>query len=107
LSSGVEHMALIVHNNCMMTNPLVQQEEMRQILLQKYGWTNNQAESTFNQLNKSQIGDPISFALSESSRLQNMFKGLTVVPLLYDIYSDRLYIVKEMSVLNIHANVRA
>ncbi len=101
LTSGVTYMALLVHNKCLMSNPLKRKEILKRILVQDHGWDSNTVEESFDEFAAAkQIGDPVTFGLAESSRLRNIFKGLTVVPLLYDIYSDRLFIIKELPVEN-------
>lgn len=94
LSAGVKYMALIVHNQCLMTNPAAQKGQAEHVLMSNHGWTKSQLENVFHYLAQCQIGDPISFALIESERLHKLFKGLTVIPLLYDVHSDRLFIIK-------------
>ncbi len=99
LSSGITYMALLVHNKCLMSDLSKRKSLVKRILVQEHGWEINNTEKAFDDFAKAkQIGDPVSFGLAESARLQNIFKGLTVVPMLYDIYSDRLFIIKEVSI---------
>ncbi len=94
LGAGINYMALIVHNKCLMSNPFEQKEPLQKALQTKHGWNDQQLADAFGHFASRQIGDPISFALSERDRLQDLFKGLKVIPLLYDVYSDRLYVIK-------------
>ncbi len=94
LTAGITYMALIVHNQCLMSNPSAKKGQAEQVLFDKHGWTKDQLENAFHYLAQCQIGDPISFALRETERLHSLFKGLTVVPILYDVYSDHLSIIK-------------
>ena len=94
LSAGITYMALIVHNKCLMTNPFVQQKQFEEALIQKHGWTKEQLQEAYDHFTERKIGDPTSFAIAEAQRLQNLFKGLTVVPMLYDVFDDRLFVIK-------------
>jgi carbonic anhydrase len=96
LSSGITYMALLVHNKCLMSNPFDRKALVKRILVQEHGWSGDKVEKSFDEFaNAKQIGDPISFGVKEAERLHSLFKGLIVVPMLYDIYSDKLFIIKD------------
>jgi SulP family sulfate permease len=96
LSAGITYMALLVHNKCLMSKPQERKELLKRILVQEHAWDGDYVDKAFDEfVSSKQIGDPISFGTHEAARLQNLFKGLTVVPLLYDIYSDKLFIINE------------
>jgi len=98
LSSGIRYMALLVHNKCIMSNPNKVRSEFLRVLIQDHHWNEDQAEQVFDLcVSYGQIGEPISFALDESKRLRGLFANLTVVPLLYDVDSDRIFLVRQES----------
>ena len=98
LSAGIKYMALIVHNKCLMTDPLEQKRHIEDALIGEHGWTKEQLGEALDHFTERKIGDPVSFAIEESNRLEKLFKSLKVVPLLYDLFSDRLFIIKAAAV---------
>ncbi|MBX9685872.1 MAG: SulP family inorganic anion transporter [Candidatus Obscuribacterales bacterium] len=96
LSSGIEHMALVVHNNCIMSDPFNKKEIFVETLNKVHGWTKEKAESFFDlKADRLEIEDPVDFALEESKRLSTLFPQLNVVPLLYNVDNDRLFLIKD------------
>lgn len=96
LSAGITYMALLVHNKCLMSDPFDRKPLIKRILVQEHAWSEENVEKSFDEFaNTRQIGDPISFGIQEAGRLENLFKGLTVTPLLYDVYTDKLFVIKE------------
>ncbi len=96
LASGIQYMALVVHNKCLMSDPNQQREQFINILVHEHSWTHEQAEVYFDRCASNlEIDDPIEFALEESSRLQDLFRSLIVVPLLYNVDNDRLFLIKD------------
>ena len=98
LSAGLKYMALIVHNRCLMSNPFEKRDVVLECLTKEHGWTNYKAEAFFDRVaNEKEIDDPIDFVIDETTRLTNLFKKLVVVPMLYNVDNDRLYLVKDGS----------
>ena len=96
VSSGIEYMALITHNKCLMSNPYAQEKNVLSALSTRCGWQHAQAQDFFTeQATARAIADPVQFVLAESERLSDLFKGLTVVPLLYCVDDDNLYLVRQ------------
>jgi len=96
LSTGIEYMALIAHNHCVMSNPRERRDAFVNMLRDRHGWTHEQALSFFDQHAASrEIDDAIDFSIKESRRLGALFRGLKVVPLLFMLEDNCLYLVKE------------
>lgn len=103
LSSGIEYMALVVHNQCVMSDPFSKKTQFVKILSADHGWSENDASEFFDKHASSrEIDDAINFALEESERLHNLFNKLTVVPLLYNVEDNRIYLIKDW--VTIHAS---
>ncbi|MBS2008551.1 MAG: SulP family inorganic anion transporter [Cyanobacteria bacterium SZAS TMP-1] len=96
LSTGIEYMALVAHNHCVMSNPQEKREAFVASLRDRHGWTHEQALSFFDQHAQSrEIDDAIDFSIKEARRLSTLFRGLKVVPLLFMLEDNCLYLVKE------------
>ncbi len=95
VSSGINYMALITHNKCLMSDPFAQQQNVLDAL-DTCGWSADRSRTFFDeQATARGISDPVQFALTEAERLETMFSGLNVVPLLYCVDDDRLYLIKD------------
>jgi SulP family sulfate permease len=96
LSAGIEYMALITHNKCLMSNPYTEERSVLETLSTRCGWKEDRARSFFYEQSTARgISDPVQFVLSESDRISALFKGLKVIPLLYSVDDDKLYLVNE------------
>lgn len=96
LSTGIEYMALIAHNHCVMSDPHVKRGAFVSALTGKHGWSNDQALSFFDEHASSrEIDDAIDFSIKESRRLSNLFRGLKVVPMLFMLEDNLVYLVKD------------
>lgn len=96
LSAGITHMALIVHNKCIMSAPYQKKGDFVKTLHEIHRWTGDSAERFFDDnVGLLEIEEPVNFALEESQRLCALFPRLIVVPLLYNVDNDRLYLLRE------------
>ena len=96
LSTGIEYMALIAHNHCVMSDPHVKRGAFVSALTGKHGWSDDQALSFFDEHASSrEIDDAIDFSIKESRRLSNLFRGLKVVPMLFMLEDNLVYLVKD------------
>ena len=92
---GINHFALIGHNNCSMRDISTRKEEMI-VGLVRAGWEKHKAESHINQFADSfEIGNEIDFLLSETKRIRQMYPRLVVAPMFYKLEDNRLYLVAE------------
>jgi carbonic anhydrase len=93
---GVLSIALITHTQCGMVNLDDRKEPFVQGLVDRAGWERTAAEEHFaNFAPASEIGDEVSFACSEADRLGQLYPGVQVVPLLYKVEDDRLYLLEK------------
>jgi len=96
LSGGIEYMALIAHNHCVMSDPHVKRGAFVSALTMKHGWSDDQASSFFDQHASSrEISDAIDFSIKEARRLNSLFRGLKVVPMLFMLEDNLIYLVKD------------
>jgi len=95
-SKGLKYMALIAHNHCAMANTGELRSGFVSTLISEHGWNAETAQSFFEDHARSrEIGNEIDFVLHESRRLKRLFSGLTVVPLIYLLETERLYLLRE------------
>lgn len=96
VSSGIEYMALITHNKCLMSDPFSRREAVLETLSKDCAWSQESASVYFDeQATDRGISDPIEFALSEAQRIHELYPKLKVVPILYCVDDDKLYLIKE------------
>jgi sulfate permease, SulP family len=101
LSKGVRHMALIAHNSCAMSNTALHRDAFVAVLCEKYNWKRPQAVEFFdNHARSHDIGNEIDFVLQEAHRLSSLFPGLMVVPILFRVEDDRLYLIYDWLIAN-------
>ncbi|MEP7264977.1 MAG: carbonic anhydrase [Bacteroidota bacterium] len=93
---GVEHIAIIGHNNCGMVNLIARKDQFVNGLVEKAGWDKEWAEEHFFQnAPSSEIGNEIDFVASEAKRIRLRYPKITVAPMLYNVDDNKLYLVKE------------
>ena len=93
---GVSHVALIGHTQCGMVNLAPRKEAFIRGLVERAGWTPQQAEEHFNTfMPMHEIVNPVDFILAEASRLRAKYPKITVAPMLYKVEDNRLYLLKE------------
>ena len=94
LSRNINYMALIAHNHCAMANTAQQRDNIVDVLSERYGWDRPKALSFFDSHARSrEIGNEIDFVLQEAKRLATLFPGLVIVPILFRLEDDRLYLI--------------
>ena len=92
----VRHIALIGHNNCGMVNLVARKEQFINGLVNKAGWNREWAEEHFMHFAPMfEIGNEIDFVTSEAKRLRLRYPKITVIPMLYKVEDNRLYLIKE------------
>ena len=93
---GISYIALIGHNQCGMVNLVARKELFIQGLVERGGWNKEQAEEHFmNFAPLFEIGNEIDFVLSEAKRLRIKYPKVPVVPMLYKVEDNRLYLLSE------------
>jgi SulP family sulfate permease len=94
ISKGVRHMALIAHNDCAMANTAQHRKQFVEVLSNEIGWEGKKAEEFFDEHARSrEIGNEIDFVLQEAQRIEGLFPGLRVLPLLFRVDDGKLYLI--------------
>jgi carbonic anhydrase len=93
---GVRHIALMGHNHCGMVNLHERKGQFIQGLIDRAGWTKEQAEQHFDQFSPQfEIGNEIDFVSSEVIRLRERYPRITIAPMLYRVEENRIYLIDE------------
>lgn len=93
---GVSAIALIGHNSCGMVNLAARRELFIEGLVERAGWSKEEAEAHFLQFSSMyEIGNETEFILSEVKRLRLRYPKAAVAPMLYKVEDNRLYLLKE------------
>ncbi len=92
---GVRHIVLIGHNQCGMVNLLSRREQFIQGLVEGAGWIRQAAEEHFAQFAPEfEINNEIDFVLSEAKRLKSKYPKIEIVPLMYRVEDNFLYLIR-------------
>jgi carbonic anhydrase len=93
---GVGTIALIGHNNCGMVNLIARKEQFISGLVEKIGWQRNLAEDHFTHFAPMfEIVNEVDFVMNEAERLRTRYPGILVVPMLYKVEDNLLYLIEE------------
>ena len=96
VAAGIEYMALIAHNKCLMSDPYAEEKKVVEALETRCGWKPDYAQAFFDEQSTARaISDPVQFLLVESQRITALFKALRVIPLIYCVDDDKLYLVNK------------
>ena len=92
---NIQHMALIGHNQCGMSNLIQRKDQFIQGLVKNAGWSVQQAEKQFNtESPESEIGNEVDFILQETKRLQTLYPKIMIAPMMYLVEKNMLYLVR-------------
>jgi carbonic anhydrase len=93
---GVKTIALIAHNQCGMVNLASKKQAYINGLIEFAGWDKERAEENFLQFAPLfEIEDEIDFTVLEAKRLRNKYPKILIVPLLYKLEDNLLYLINE------------
>lgn len=93
---GVSAIALIGHTNCGMVNLKAKQDSFVLGLEKRGGWSRGSAEKHFlRNATKYDIGNEIKFVSSEAKRLRLSYPGVEVVPMIYRVEDNLLYLIRK------------
>jgi carbonic anhydrase len=93
---NVSQIVLIGHNNCGMVNLHARKDQIISGLVEKAGWQPQWAEDHFNQFAPLfEIGNEVDFVIAEAKRLRIKYPKISVVPMVYLVENNRLYLVQE------------
>ncbi len=93
---GLKHFAIIGHDNCAMANLNPKRESFISGLVNGAGWNRQAAEEHFNCFAPLyEIGNEIDFTLYQARKLRIRYPQITIVPMLYKIDDNLLYLIEE------------
>src|SRR3989339_893018 len=93
---GIRHIALIGHNNCGMVNLMSRKEQFIKGLVDNAGWSTERAHDHFMHFAPMfEVDNEIEFTLNEARRINGRYPTMQVVPMLYCIEDNRLYLIIE------------
>lgn len=93
---GVKAIALIGHTQCGMVNLIARKNQFIQGLVDNAGWEKEWAEEHFLHFAPMfEIGNEVDFVLSEAKRLRLRYPRIQVVPLIYRVEDNLLYLINE------------
>ena len=93
---GIEHIALIGHNNCGMVNLNSQKEQFIEGLVNNAGWDVATAEIHFSKFATNfEIENEIDFVLNETKRLRLRYPKILIAPMIYKLEDNCLYLIRE------------
>ncbi|EKD92686.1 MAG: hypothetical protein ACD_28C00364G0008 [uncultured bacterium] len=93
---GARSIALIGHSQCGMVNLVDREEKFVKGLVERAGWSSQKAHEHFRRYAPIfEIGNEVDFILKESKRLKKRYPKIPVVPLMYKVEDNRLYLVEE------------
>lgn len=93
---GVQHIALIGHNQCGMVNLNSKRENFIKGLVDLAGWSEEQASTHFDKnAFISEVGSEVEFIRSEVKRLRQAYPKIMIIPMMYLVEDNKLYLVKE------------
>lgn len=93
---GVSAMALIAHTHCGMVNLVERKNAFVQGLVERAGWSEEQAQQHFLSFAALfEIGNEVTFILSEAQRMRARYPKILVAPMLYRVEDNRLYLLAE------------
>lgn len=93
---GVHYIALIGHNNCGMVNLLARKGQFIKGLVENAGWSKEEAEDHFYHFEPiHEIGNEVDFVCSEAKRIRLRYPKIIVIPMIYLVEDNKLYLVNE------------
>ena len=93
---GIKYIALIAHTDCGMVNVADRKEKFVEGLVNNAGWERNKAIEHFEQCApQSDIGNEVDFVLRETNRLRELYPKIVIVPLMYKVEDNQLYLIEE------------
>jgi carbonic anhydrase len=94
--SGVRAIALVAHTQCGMVQLASRRQLFIDGLAQRAGWEPEIAAQHFDGFAPLfEIGNAVDFVLSEAARLRQRYRGILIVPMLYRVEDNRIYLLRE------------
>lgn len=92
----IKHIALIGHNHCGMVNLISKKEQFISGLVDSACWEKDLAEDHFMHFAPMfEIGNEVDFVMSEAKRMRLRYPKITIVPMMYLVEDNKLYLLQE------------
>ena len=93
---GIKHIIVLGHTNCAMINLMSKKDDFIKGLVNSGGWEKYLAEEHFFQSEPIyEIKNEIGFVLKETRRMRLKYPAVTVVPMMYRVKNNLVYIIEE------------
>ena len=93
---GASAIAVVGHTDCGMSGLYQRREQFVRGMMDNAGWDRERAEEQFTQFAPMfEVGNPIDFVVSEARRLNDRYPKIPVVPMIYRVEDNRLYLVRD------------
>jgi carbonic anhydrase len=95
-AAKVTTLALLVHTDCGMSHVTKKRETFISGLVERGGCTLEEATRQFEEhASVYEIGDPVTFVLTETARIRRLYPKILVAPILYQVEDDKLVQILE------------
>ena len=93
---GIKYIIVLGHTNCAMINLMSRKDDFIKGLVDTGGWEKYLAEEHFQESEPIyEIKNEIDFVLKETRRLRLRYRKVTVVPMLYRVKTNHIYLIQE------------
>ncbi|MBS0010445.1 MAG: carbonic anhydrase [Bacteroidales bacterium] len=93
---GIKYIIMLGHTNCAMINLISKKDDFIRGLVDTGGWEKYLAEEHFQQSEPVyEIKNEIDFVLKETRRLRLKYRKVTVVPMIYRVKTNHIYLIEE------------
>lgn len=93
---GIKYIIVLGHTNCAMINLISKKDDFIKGLVSTGGWEKYLAEEHFYQSEPVyEIKNEIDFVMKETRRLRLKYPGVTVVPMMYRVKNNHIYLIEE------------
>ena len=93
---GIKYIIVLGHTNCAMINLVSKKDDFIKGLVDTGGWEKYLAEEHFYESEPIyEIKNEIDFVLKETRRLRLKYRKVTVVPMLYRVKNNHIYLIEE------------
>jgi carbonic anhydrase len=94
--AGVKYMAIIGHDDCAMVNLDAKKDRYIDGLVKNAEWSEAKATQSFAKNEPIfEIHDEVAFILDQTRLLRKIFPPITIVPMIYKVKDNLLYLIKE------------
>jgi len=93
---GIKYIIVLGHTNCAMINLMSRKDDFIKGLVETGGWEKYLAEEHFYESEPVyEIKNEIDFVIKETKRLRLKYRKVTVVPMIYRVKTNHIYLIEE------------